>query len=147
MDRVVALGQLSEIKGLMLRNRIVVMSMMVHPTSEEITKRASEFDANILVIDKVWAEYKATYLIPDEKTAIGEFEVAQLAMDVTADLKGRGEGVDAIEAGVEGLLGFFDRCVRGVECLVEVSSGAQGFHAVLKNANEGSGRRVHKGGY
>ena len=72
------------------------------------------------------------------------FEVTQLAVDIAAEFERGGESVDTIEVGAEGLLGFFDGCGGGVQRLVEVSSGTQRFYAVLKNANEGSGRRVHK---
>ena len=76
----------------------------------------------------------------------GEFMVPELAVNVPAGFESGGEGVDAIEVGTEGLLGFFHRRVGRVERFREISCLAQGSHAVLKNADEGSGGRVHDSG-
>lgn len=76
----------------------------------------------------------------------GELEHSQLAVDVAADFKGGGESIDAVQVWTEGLLGFFHRSGGGVQGFVEITGSPQGFYAVLKNADEGSGGRVHVAG-
>ena len=65
-DRVVALGQLIPVQRLMLRNQLAVSNAINEPTPEGVAKTLEEFDGNVAAISKIWAEYMATYLTPDE---------------------------------------------------------------------------------
>jgi len=65
-DRVVPLGQLSSVQRLMLRNEMAMVSALSETTPDGIAKAINEVDENIVAFNKVWGEYMATYLTPDE---------------------------------------------------------------------------------
>ncbi len=67
-DRVVALGQLAEVNYLVTRNRVLVMDMLLQRAQADVEKRNKELHANIEKVSKIWAEYMATYLTPEEAT-------------------------------------------------------------------------------
>ena len=75
-DRTVPLGQLGEINTLMLRNRILVMDMMIAPEVANVEMRNTELNANIEKANQVWRAYAATHLTPDEKLLAADFIVA-----------------------------------------------------------------------
>src|SRR5450830_934389 len=65
-DRTVPMGQLAEINRLNLRNRLLIAGSLLDPTPEEIAKDTTEIDANLVAIDRIWTDYMATYLTPQE---------------------------------------------------------------------------------
>ena len=66
-DRIVPLGQLSEINRLYQRNRILAMDMAMFPQADNVGKRSTEIVDNVAKVSKLWAEYLATTLTPEEK--------------------------------------------------------------------------------
>ncbi len=77
---------------------------------------------------------------------LGGLEVSELAVDVSANFEYGGEGVDAIEVRAEFLLGFVHCGVSGVKSLIKIASGAEGFHSVFQDGDQGGGRGVHDAG-
>ncbi|MEO8117789.1 MAG: methyl-accepting chemotaxis protein [Rhodoferax sp.] len=65
-ERLIPTGQVAEIQKLLLRNRLAIAASLVTPTPETITANTAEVEANISIINKVWATYMATTLHPDE---------------------------------------------------------------------------------
>jgi methyl-accepting chemotaxis protein-1 (serine sensor receptor) len=65
-DRTVPMGQLADVARLNLRNRLAIANSLINPSAEEINKNTAEVEANMLVIAKVWADYTATTLTPQE---------------------------------------------------------------------------------
>ncbi|HET8695496.1 MAG TPA: MCP four helix bundle domain-containing protein, partial [Aquabacterium sp.] len=72
-DRTVALGQLSEINRLMLHNRILVKEMLSPNAEPQNPERLRSLASNIDAVSKLWSEYEATYLTPDEAQIAKEF--------------------------------------------------------------------------
>jgi methyl-accepting chemotaxis protein-1 (serine sensor receptor) len=71
-DRVVALGQLDTVNKLIDKNENAVSKAISGPP-EGVTRAAEDIGANIAAINKVWGEYMATYLTPEEKVLAAEF--------------------------------------------------------------------------
>ncbi len=65
-DRTVAVGQIADINRLNLGNRLLIAVSLINPVPEEITKSTSQIEANMAAIDKVWADYTATFLTEEE---------------------------------------------------------------------------------
>ena len=65
-DRTVALGQITGIESLLLRNRLRLDAALINPTPDVIQQSISEIEAGMLEINKVWEAYMATYLTPEE---------------------------------------------------------------------------------
>jgi len=74
-DRTVALAQLSDINYLMMRNRVLVMDMLLKPEAANIQKRDTELQANVQKISQFVDAFLATYLTPEEKKLADEFAV------------------------------------------------------------------------
>ena len=74
-DRTVALEQLADINYLMMRNRILVMDMLLKPNAANIQKRDAEMQTNVQTIKQLIDAYMATYLTPEEKKLADEFIV------------------------------------------------------------------------
>jgi methyl-accepting chemotaxis protein len=72
-DRTVALEQLADINYLLLRNRVLIMDMLLKPVAANIQKRDTELQANVQKINKRLDEFLATYLTPEEKKLADEF--------------------------------------------------------------------------
>ena len=94
-DRAVPLVQLEEIGQLVARNRVLVMDMIMHPEPANVERRDTELKANIERVTKVWAEYMATSLTPEEKVLADEFASVRAAYVKEGLLAPR----DAIRAG------------------------------------------------
>ena len=69
-DRLVPEGDLANLQFLAMRNRVLVMDMIINPEPANVTKRAAESVKNAEKIDALWAKYKATQLEPEEKVLI-----------------------------------------------------------------------------
>jgi methyl-accepting chemotaxis protein len=66
-DRTVPASQLGEIRALQLINRMNLNISLVTPTAEKITEMTAEIEANIAKASKVWGDYAATNLTPEEE--------------------------------------------------------------------------------
>jgi methyl-accepting chemotaxis protein len=76
-DRVVCLKQLGDIDYMIPRTRTLTMDMIMDPSPENINKRIAEIDSDVREIKKIWSEYKATYLTPDEAKLADAYESTQ----------------------------------------------------------------------
>ncbi|MBC3873242.1 methyl-accepting chemotaxis protein [Undibacterium flavidum] len=72
-DRLIALTQLDEVIGLIQRNQIAISRAAVE-TPDQVTKSLQEIEANRNQANRVWAEYMATFLTPEEKKLAQQFE-------------------------------------------------------------------------
>ena len=66
-DRTVPASQLGEIRALQLINRMNLNISLVTPTAEKITEMTAEIETNIAKASKVWGDYAATNLTPEEE--------------------------------------------------------------------------------
>lgn len=73
-DRAVPLAQLFEINDRMKENAIILFDAVVRiRTGAVSTEVASRVTANVTAITKIWSEYMATYLTPEEKIVAETF--------------------------------------------------------------------------
>ncbi|WP_395009672.1 methyl-accepting chemotaxis protein [Undibacterium sp.] len=72
-DRLIALSQLDEVIRLIQTNQIVASRAAVE-SPEQVRKSVNEIEENRSRTNKVWSEYMATYLTPEEKTLAQQFE-------------------------------------------------------------------------
>jgi len=66
-DRTVAVGQLSEVQRLLLRNRLRLDAALINPTPEVIKKTISEIETGGTDLSKIWDAYMATKLTGEEE--------------------------------------------------------------------------------
>jgi methyl-accepting chemotaxis protein len=78
---VVPLGAISKVEYFALRNRILVMDMIMNSTPENISDRNKELIRNSEALDKDWKEYKDNQLPPEAQSIIKEFEPAYAAFE------------------------------------------------------------------
>ncbi|WP_394778157.1 methyl-accepting chemotaxis protein [Undibacterium sp.] len=71
-DRLIALGQLDSVARLMNREQLGVARAMTQDP-EKLDQNASDVEKLMEQGDKVWAEYLATYLTPDEKKLADQY--------------------------------------------------------------------------
>jgi methyl-accepting chemotaxis protein len=65
-DRTVALGQITDIQSILLRNRLRLDAALISPTPEVIKQGISDIETGMVEITKVWEAYMATFLTPEE---------------------------------------------------------------------------------
>jgi hypothetical protein len=65
-DRTVPMGQIAEINQMNLINRLLIAGSLLDPNPNEVSKGMAGVEANLISIDKVWSEYMATTLTPEE---------------------------------------------------------------------------------
>jgi methyl-accepting chemotaxis protein len=94
-DRTVPLVQLEDIGQLVVRNRVLVMDMIMNPEPANVERRDKELQANIEEVSKVWAVYMSTKLTPEEKQLADDFAAVRKTYVQDGLLKGR----DAVRAG------------------------------------------------
>ncbi|MDP3701816.1 MAG: MCP four helix bundle domain-containing protein, partial [Hylemonella sp.] len=99
-DRTVALVELEEVGQLVVRNRVLVMDMIMNPEPANIDRRDKELRANLEDVGKIWAAYMATELTPEEKTLADEFaalhkSLVQEGLLVARDSVRAGDPVEA----------------------------------------------------
>jgi methyl-accepting chemotaxis protein len=73
VDRTIPMGQLAEIKAKLLGNRLAITNSMVF--KEETQKNVGIIRQNLLDINKIWAEYMATFLTVEEKKLADKFAI------------------------------------------------------------------------
>ncbi|MFZ6770777.1 methyl-accepting chemotaxis protein [Undibacterium sp. Di26W] len=80
-DRTIALEQVSDIDRQLLRNRYLVLQALANPSPENMKKGADSIVADNVTIDKIWAQYVATYMTPQEKILADQFARDRTAYD------------------------------------------------------------------
>ncbi|MBT3068592.1 methyl-accepting chemotaxis protein [Rhodoferax sp. U11-2br] len=78
-DSVVPMNKMSTVQYLAIRDRTLVMDMLLNPDPANITKRVAEMAKNGATIDKDWKDFLATHLAPEEKALVAEVEPALAA--------------------------------------------------------------------
>lgn len=73
LDRMIPLGQLSAIENYMVLNRLHITKVLEESTPEQIQASLEGVAYNRAEIDRLWKEYIATYLTPDEKKLAAKF--------------------------------------------------------------------------
>ena len=66
-------GQVAEIQRLLLRNRLAIAVALITPVPETISTTIAEVEGNIAAITKIWEQYAAQKLEPDEALLAKEF--------------------------------------------------------------------------
>lgn len=77
-DRLIALSQLDEVIGLIQKNQIAISRAAVE-SPEQVIQSLLEIEQGRAQANKVWAEYMATYLTPEEKKLAQQFEQKRAA--------------------------------------------------------------------
>ncbi|MDY0743435.1 methyl-accepting chemotaxis protein [Paucibacter sp. R3-3] len=72
-DRTVVLGQLGDIQARMLMNANLISSATLAATPEAVARDGQEVEANIAEITRLWKNYMATYLTPEEEQIAKRF--------------------------------------------------------------------------
>ena len=75
-DRLVSAGQLDMVIRLILRNQLLVAKALTGDPAK-INQEMETVDKNTLAASKIWGEYMATYLTPDEKKLAEQFAQAR----------------------------------------------------------------------
>ena len=73
-DRVVPLGQLSEVTRVMLRNRVLLLDMFEKPSADNVAKRSAEVDKNFVLGAQQWRAYLATSMTAEETALASKFD-------------------------------------------------------------------------
>ena len=66
-NRTIPMNQIAAIQKLLMTNRLRITATLISPTPEVIQKNTAEVEQNIAKITKLWDEYMASKLIPEEK--------------------------------------------------------------------------------
>ncbi|RZI43552.1 methyl-accepting chemotaxis protein [Herbaspirillum sp. HC18] len=75
-DRVVALGQLDQVVRLLNVNQISIAQAILGK-ADQIDQQVSRVEGNTQQINKIWGEYMATYLTPEEKKLAEQFNASR----------------------------------------------------------------------
>ncbi|MES2092127.1 MAG: methyl-accepting chemotaxis protein, partial [Pseudomonadota bacterium] len=124
-DRTIPMGQLGEVKAMMLANRLELAVALVTPTPDIIARNTAKIDTNSAEITKTWDAYMATSMTPDE---------ARLAKEFTESRKKFGEeglrpAIAALKANnleeakrlaTEQVRPLFDTVEKSIRALVEL---------------------------
>jgi methyl-accepting chemotaxis protein len=78
-DSVVPMSKMSAVQYLAIRNRTLVMDMLLNPDPANITKRVAEMGKNSEIIDQDWKAFLSTNLAPQEKALVAEVQPAMAA--------------------------------------------------------------------
>lgn len=72
-DRTIALEQISRIDRLLVRIRLSLAEILADQSGAKVKPELIKIDNNMAEIDKTWADYRATYLTPEEKKLGDQF--------------------------------------------------------------------------
>lgn len=72
-DRIIPVGQLSEMSRLTTRNVFLLNKAANEPKAELVTPLIAEIERNAALGNKTWADYMATVLTPEEKKLADRF--------------------------------------------------------------------------
>jgi methyl-accepting chemotaxis protein len=74
-DRVIPITQVTTIQKLLLQNRLLITRAALEKSPITSEKNTAEVESNIEEITKLWSDYMATYLTPEEKILADKFAV------------------------------------------------------------------------
>jgi methyl-accepting chemotaxis protein len=72
-NRTIPMNQLAAIQKMLITNRLRITASLISPTPEVIQTNTAEVDQNIAKITRIWDEYMAIKLIPEEKILADSF--------------------------------------------------------------------------
>jgi methyl-accepting chemotaxis protein len=78
-DRTVPIGQLGEIRALLLGNRIAITAALATPSPAILASSIATLETNVVLITKTWDAYMATTLTAEEKVLAATFAAARAA--------------------------------------------------------------------
>ncbi len=122
--RTVPIGQIANIRNLLMRNRMLALNAANEPTPDVIADNARRIDQNVQQVTRLWNEYTASDLSTEERALADEFESARrvfldrgLMSAMTALQAGRlEEGIntafDVMEPAFEPLVASADRLMQ-----------------------------------
>jgi methyl-accepting chemotaxis protein len=76
-DNLIPLSQLGTVEYLAMRNRVLVMDMILQHTPENTAKRNAEITKNLAAINAAWTAYSASTMTPKEKELISAYLLAR----------------------------------------------------------------------
>ena len=76
-DRTICLGQIGDIESKLVRIRLDISSAIISPASGGNKGQVEKVESNKEAINKIWGEYTATFLTPEEKGIADKFIEAQ----------------------------------------------------------------------
>ncbi|MDX8400677.1 MAG: methyl-accepting chemotaxis protein [Gallionellaceae bacterium] len=85
-DRTIALAQVTDIGRAILRNRIAVADAIIDADAASSRRHLNDIAINATEISKTWAAFTSTYLTPEEKKLVTQFDVNR-SVFVTDGLK------------------------------------------------------------
>lgn len=74
LDRTVPIGQLNNIKVLILENRIAMAFAQLYPGDGNTVVQANNVENNLKQIESIWAQYITTNFTPEEARLVDDFE-------------------------------------------------------------------------
>ena len=123
-DRLVAIGQLDKVVRTLTRNQLIV-AKAITGSAAAVAKQMDEVDANMQAVSKVWDQYMATSLTPDEKKLADQFAkdratfVAEGLKPAIAAL--RANNLEAATAAVHGpMTQLFEPVRAGINGLIKL---------------------------
>jgi len=122
-DRTIALGQLADINEKMLHTRTALVTGFAFP--EMTPKQHEEIEQDISGSTKVWDEYMATYLTPDEKKLADKFaedrkKFISEGVRPAMDLQRAGKKDEAAKSYMEHARPLFKPVTAGIDALVKL---------------------------
>jgi methyl-accepting chemotaxis protein len=80
-DRTIPTQQLSEMRRLMLRNRVAIDHAIISPSQKNLEESAAELEKNAAALAKIWSAYMATGLTPEEAKLARQFTDTYTKLD------------------------------------------------------------------
>ncbi len=74
VDRVVPMYQIGKIQHLITLNRVLITAALANPAPDIISNNTTKVEHNIEQVNKLWKNYKETYLTEEEKVLAQQFE-------------------------------------------------------------------------
>ncbi len=126
-DRMVPLGQVSQIQSMSVRNRLDLTSAVMNPEADEIKRNLNAIEERSGKINKIWEAYMATYLTPEEKTLANKFaedrkRFVEEGLKVPVDLLRAGKAEQAKSHLLEVTRKLFRPVDEGVAALVKLQN-------------------------
>ncbi len=76
-DRLVPLNQLSDVEYFLVRDRVLVMDMILQNKPENTAKRVAEMNKIASKVDETWAAFVTSTMAPDEQEQVNAFIAAR----------------------------------------------------------------------
>ena len=124
-DRTIPVGQLGEVKSLLVQNRLALAQALLTPTPEVLAQRTAEVVSNIAATSKLWDAYMATKLTADEEKLAKAFAedrnkfVQEGLMPTVAALRAN-DLPGALRIGIDKMRPLYPAVESGIVALVQL---------------------------